>query len=224
MAFGSLSCEGASISGVEATNSSSFQLGNGEVPTISGQAFTKPSCRRSLSRALLDAALSKHNDANDDDEKGHSIWEDFQEHSPGVIMLPGAWAMGDGLVLETDVPVARHNRSSSVASYAESTQSFSESVFRMAGSFTAGMSSYIADLASAWASTSPSEGLTEDENDDDNDSSWENVGADFASGSLAVTPRLNSFTQRRPSSCPQPQAKAYPRLAKGPASSHKKRD
>ncbi|GFR52592.1 hypothetical protein Agub_g15187 [Astrephomene gubernaculifera] len=67
-----------------------------------------------------------------------------------TIMLPGAWAMGDGLILEADEDLPW---SYDEAPDTEDLESLGTSIARAAGSFSASVRGYLQDLASALTSS-----------------------------------------------------------------------
>ncbi|KXZ51406.1 hypothetical protein GPECTOR_12g368 [Gonium pectorale] len=135
-----------------------------------------------------------------------------------MIALPGAWAMGDGMVLEMAPypcpPTAGRRRRASVTSYISTG---SESLARLAGSFTASMNEYIQDLAQ-WATESgpEEEGAREGEITVD--------GGSFYDGGQLLFPRSNSYPRSGSAGCSDSKRSSGGTPAPPAAASSKKDD
>ncbi|EFJ42288.1 hypothetical protein VOLCADRAFT_107334 [Volvox carteri f. nagariensis] len=102
----------------------------------------------------------------DQDKAGridYPLWGDLSRGSSNMMMLPGAWAVGDGLLLEAEMHEVQWSVSSN-ASYGSApwnVESLSSQVVRLAGSFRRSLGGYIADLTTALTSDTAISGDTE---------------------------------------------------------------
>ncbi|GIL73832.1 hypothetical protein Vretimale_5311 [Volvox reticuliferus] len=84
--------------------------------------------------------------------KGHPLWGNLDHGRPHAIILPGAWAMGDGLVLDTEAYEDQSGRSHQTLPW--NVESISSQVARLACTFRSSVGGYIADLTTAWTGDS----------------------------------------------------------------------